>query len=138
MQAILELVRETFHCFSWLNPLLDLGQKRMLEENDMYKLLPEDRAAVVGEELQRYFSHVFRLFRALLQYGGRNAAEVFGFEERLHCFDLVLLFSYGRALNLPISVSRRIKSSASFFAGFGTVKLKRPLKNCGSRACPGP
>lgn len=58
VQVIPEILTETFHYFSWLNPLLDLGQKRMLEENDMYSILPEDQAETVGEELQRYLSNV--------------------------------------------------------------------------------
>ncbi|XP_056882198.1 ATP-binding cassette sub-family C member 4-like [Takifugu flavidus] len=40
-------------CLCWLNPLLNLSQKRMLEENDMYNILPEDQSETVGEELQR-------------------------------------------------------------------------------------
>lgn len=56
MQAIPEILTETSHCFSWLNPLLDLGQKRMLEENDMYNILPEDQAEILGKELQRYLN----------------------------------------------------------------------------------
>lgn len=56
MQAIPEILIETFHYFSWLNPLLDLGQKRMLEEKDMYNILPEDQAEILGEELQRYLN----------------------------------------------------------------------------------
>lgn len=86
MQAIPEILIETFHYFSWLNPLLDLGQKRMLEENDMYNILPEDQAEIVGEELQRYFSNVIKLcsnvsfvIRAVLQYEGMNVTEVFHF-----------------------------------------------------------
>lgn len=56
MQAMPEILIETFHYFSWLNPLLDLGQKRMLQENDMYNILPEDQAEILGEELQRYLN----------------------------------------------------------------------------------
>lgn len=41
-------------CFdaSWLNPLFRLGYKRKLEEDDMYKVLPEDASDRLGEELQ--------------------------------------------------------------------------------------
>uniref|UniRef100_A0A3B4GJ00 Multidrug resistance-associated protein 4 n=1 Tax=Pundamilia nyererei TaxID=303518 RepID=A0A3B4GJ00_9CICH len=42
-----------FFCFSWLNPLLQLGQKHRLERSDMYSVLPEDRSETLGEELQR-------------------------------------------------------------------------------------
>lgn len=45
-------------CFSWLTPLLDLGQKKRLEESDMYSVLPEDRSETVGEELQRYYGWI--------------------------------------------------------------------------------
>ncbi|CAG00980.1 unnamed protein product, partial [Tetraodon nigroviridis] len=70
--------------FSWLNPLLDLGQKRMLEEDDMFAVLPEDQAEVVGEELQRFWDHetkeAFRelrrpsLCRALIRCYGKAYA----------------------------------------------------------------
>lgn len=41
-------------CFisSWLNPLFRIGYKRKLEEDDMYKVLPEDASDRLGEELQ--------------------------------------------------------------------------------------
>lgn len=41
-------------CFnaSWLNPLFKMGYKRKLEEDDMYKVLPEDASDRLGEELQ--------------------------------------------------------------------------------------
>ena len=39
--------------FSWLDPLFRIGYKRKLEENDMYKVLPEDSSERLGEELQR-------------------------------------------------------------------------------------
>ncbi|XP_020937746.1 multidrug resistance-associated protein 4-like isoform X2 [Sus scrofa] len=38
--------------FCWLTPLLRVGYKRRLEEDDMYSVLPEDRSAHLGEELQ--------------------------------------------------------------------------------------
>ncbi|KAL1021945.1 hypothetical protein UPYG_G00020230 [Umbra pygmaea] len=41
--------------FCWLNPLFSIGYKRRLEEDDMYKLLPEDGSEKLGEELQRYW-----------------------------------------------------------------------------------
>uniref|UniRef100_A0A4X1UZA8 Multidrug resistance-associated protein 4 n=1 Tax=Sus scrofa TaxID=9823 RepID=A0A4X1UZA8_PIG len=37
--------------FWWLTPLLRVGYKRRLEEDDMYSVLPEDRSAHLGEEL---------------------------------------------------------------------------------------
>uniref|UniRef100_H3CYA7 Multidrug resistance-associated protein 4 n=1 Tax=Tetraodon nigroviridis TaxID=99883 RepID=H3CYA7_TETNG len=71
-------------CLCWLNPLLDLGQKRMLEEDDMFAVLPEDQAEVVGEELQRFWDHetkeAFRelrrpsLCRALIRCYGKAYA----------------------------------------------------------------
>uniref|UniRef100_G5E701 Multidrug resistance-associated protein 4 n=1 Tax=Loxodonta africana TaxID=9785 RepID=G5E701_LOXAF len=39
----------------WLNPLFKIGQKRRLEEDDMYSVLPEDRSKHLGEELQGYW-----------------------------------------------------------------------------------
>uniref|UniRef100_A0A8C4NTD4 Multidrug resistance-associated protein 4 n=1 Tax=Dicentrarchus labrax TaxID=13489 RepID=A0A8C4NTD4_DICLA len=47
-------------CFSWLNPLLHLGQKKRLEESDMYSVLPEDQSEILGEELQRFWDHEVR------------------------------------------------------------------------------
>uniref|UniRef100_A0A8D1HDG4 ABC transmembrane type-1 domain-containing protein n=1 Tax=Sus scrofa TaxID=9823 RepID=A0A8D1HDG4_PIG len=41
--------------FCWLNPLLRVGYKRRLEEDDMYSVLPEDRSAHLGEELRGYW-----------------------------------------------------------------------------------
>ncbi|KAI4831627.1 hypothetical protein KUCAC02_001163, partial [Chaenocephalus aceratus] len=41
-------------------PLLQLGQKRRLEENDMYRVLPEDQSKVLGEELHRCWDHEVR------------------------------------------------------------------------------
>ncbi|XP_066562799.1 ATP-binding cassette sub-family C member 4 [Amia ocellicauda] len=41
--------------FCWLNPLFRIGYKRKLEEDDMYKVLPEDRSDRLGEELQWYW-----------------------------------------------------------------------------------
>ncbi|KAJ7421392.1 multidrug resistance-associated protein 4 [Willisornis vidua] len=39
----------------WLNPLFITGHKRKLEEDDMYKVLPEDSSEKLGEELQWYW-----------------------------------------------------------------------------------
>uniref|UniRef100_A0A8C1TI49 Multidrug resistance-associated protein 4 n=1 Tax=Cyprinus carpio TaxID=7962 RepID=A0A8C1TI49_CYPCA len=39
----------------WLNPLFRIGSKRRLEEDDMYKVLPEDGSKRLGEELQSYW-----------------------------------------------------------------------------------
>ncbi|XP_051881887.1 multidrug resistance-associated protein 4 isoform X2 [Pristis pectinata] len=41
--------------FCWLNPLFQIGYKRRLEENDLYKVLPEDGSERLGEELQRHW-----------------------------------------------------------------------------------
>ncbi|XP_056606564.1 multidrug resistance-associated protein 4 [Triplophysa dalaica] len=41
--------------FCWLNPLLRIGSKRRLEEDDMYNVLPEDQSKRLGEELQRHW-----------------------------------------------------------------------------------
>uniref|UniRef100_A0A7M4G370 Multidrug resistance-associated protein 4 n=1 Tax=Crocodylus porosus TaxID=8502 RepID=A0A7M4G370_CROPO len=41
--------------FWWLNPLFIIGHKRKLEEDDMYKVLPEDSSERLGEELQWYW-----------------------------------------------------------------------------------
>ncbi|KAM9321307.1 ATP-binding cassette sub-family C member 4 [Gastrophryne carolinensis] len=41
--------------FCWLNNLFIIGHKRKLEEDDMYKVLPEDRSERLGEELQWYW-----------------------------------------------------------------------------------
>lgn len=62
MLAVPGILIWTFHYFSWLNPLLDLSQKRVLEENDMYNILPEDQSERVGEELQRYLSDFITVF----------------------------------------------------------------------------
>uniref|UniRef100_A0A8U7M3N2 Multidrug resistance-associated protein 4 n=1 Tax=Corvus moneduloides TaxID=1196302 RepID=A0A8U7M3N2_CORMO len=39
----------------WLNPLFITGHKRKLQEDDMYKVLPEDSSEKLGEELQWYW-----------------------------------------------------------------------------------
>ncbi|KAI4886639.1 hypothetical protein NFI96_012768 [Prochilodus magdalenae] len=41
--------------FSWLNPLFRIGYKRRLEEDDMFRVLPEDGSKRLGEELQSYW-----------------------------------------------------------------------------------
>uniref|UniRef100_A0A8C8IEV7 Cystic fibrosis transmembrane conductance regulator n=1 Tax=Oncorhynchus tshawytscha TaxID=74940 RepID=A0A8C8IEV7_ONCTS len=41
----------------WLNPLFRIGYKRRLEEDDMYKVLPEDGSERLGEELQSLWDH---------------------------------------------------------------------------------
>uniref|UniRef100_A0A8C5J7S6 Multidrug resistance-associated protein 4 n=1 Tax=Junco hyemalis TaxID=40217 RepID=A0A8C5J7S6_JUNHY len=41
--------------FWWLNPLFITGHKRKLEEDDMYKVMPEDSSEKLGEELQWYW-----------------------------------------------------------------------------------
>ncbi|XP_072240641.1 ATP-binding cassette sub-family C member 4-like [Leuresthes tenuis] len=52
------LFSRVFLC--WLTPLLHLGHKRRLKENDMYTVLPEDRSEAMGEELQRCWEHEVR------------------------------------------------------------------------------
>ncbi|XP_006804146.1 multidrug resistance-associated protein 4-like isoform X1 [Neolamprologus brichardi] len=44
----------------WLTPLLQLGQKRRLEENDMHSILKEDQSEALGEELQRFWDREVR------------------------------------------------------------------------------
>uniref|UniRef100_A0A672TCE8 Multidrug resistance-associated protein 4-like n=1 Tax=Sinocyclocheilus grahami TaxID=75366 RepID=A0A672TCE8_SINGR len=51
--ATANLFSQIFFC--WLNPLFRIGSKRRLEEDDMYKVLPEDGSKRLGEELQRVF-----------------------------------------------------------------------------------
>ncbi|XP_063733833.1 ATP-binding cassette sub-family C member 4-like isoform X2 [Eleginops maclovinus] len=68
----------------WLIPLLQLGQKRSLEENDMPRVLPEDQSQVLGEELHRCWDHEVRkatknlrkpnLTRALIKCYGMSYA----------------------------------------------------------------
>ncbi|CAK6978679.1 ATP-binding cassette sub-family C member 4-like isoform X1 [Scomber scombrus] len=43
--------------FWWLNPLFNIGSKRMLEEDDMYEVLPEDRSKSLGQDLHSYWDH---------------------------------------------------------------------------------
>ncbi|KAM9709908.1 ATP-binding cassette sub-family C member 4-like [Menidia menidia] len=52
--ASANLLSKIFFC--WLNPLFRIGYKRKLEENDMYKVLPEDASETLGEELLRYWN----------------------------------------------------------------------------------
>ncbi|XP_074550610.1 ATP-binding cassette sub-family C member 4-like [Halichoeres trimaculatus] len=52
--ASANLLSKIFFC--WLNPLFRLGYKRKLEENDMFKILPEDASERLGEELQCYWN----------------------------------------------------------------------------------
>uniref|UniRef100_A0A4W6FWX0 Multidrug resistance-associated protein 4 n=1 Tax=Lates calcarifer TaxID=8187 RepID=A0A4W6FWX0_LATCA len=47
--ASANLLSKIFFC--WLNPLFRIGYKRKLEEDDMYKVLPEDASNRLGEEL---------------------------------------------------------------------------------------
>ncbi|KAM4609455.1 ATP-binding cassette sub-family C member 4-like [Polymixia lowei] len=51
--ATANLLSKMFFC--WLNPLFRIGYKRKLEEDDMYKVLPEDGSKRLGEELQCYW-----------------------------------------------------------------------------------
>ncbi|CAJ1079463.1 multidrug resistance-associated protein 4 [Xyrichtys novacula] len=52
--ASANLLSKIFFC--WLNPLFKLGYERRLEEDDMYKVLPEDSSERLGEELQDYWN----------------------------------------------------------------------------------
>ncbi|XP_070711624.1 ATP-binding cassette sub-family C member 4-like [Pempheris klunzingeri] len=68
----------------WLTPFLHHGQKRRLEESDMYSVLSEDRSETVGEELQRFWDHEVRkatkklqrpkLYRVLIKCYGKSYA----------------------------------------------------------------
>uniref|UniRef100_A0A671USD4 Multidrug resistance-associated protein 4-like n=1 Tax=Sparus aurata TaxID=8175 RepID=A0A671USD4_SPAAU len=68
----------------WLTPLLHLGQKKRLDESDMYRVLAEDRSETLGEELQRFWDHEVRkatkelqkpeLSRALIRCYGKSYA----------------------------------------------------------------
>ncbi|XP_051752880.1 multidrug resistance-associated protein 4 [Ctenopharyngodon idella] len=51
--ATANLFSQIFFC--WLNPLFRIGSKRRLEEDDMFKVLPEDGSKRLGEELQSYW-----------------------------------------------------------------------------------
>uniref|UniRef100_A0A3B4AC38 Uncharacterized protein n=1 Tax=Periophthalmus magnuspinnatus TaxID=409849 RepID=A0A3B4AC38_9GOBI len=51
--ATANLLSKIFFC--WLNPLFKVGYDRKLEEEDMYKVLPEDASDKLGEELQWYW-----------------------------------------------------------------------------------
>ncbi|XP_077055732.1 ATP-binding cassette sub-family C member 4 [Siphateles boraxobius] len=48
--ATANLFSQIFFC--WLNPLFRIGSKRRLEEDDMFKVLPEDGSKRLGEKLQ--------------------------------------------------------------------------------------
>uniref|UniRef100_A0A3B4ZGW4 Multidrug resistance-associated protein 4-like n=1 Tax=Stegastes partitus TaxID=144197 RepID=A0A3B4ZGW4_9TELE len=52
--ASANLLSKIFFC--WLNPLFSIGYKRKLEEDDMYKVLPEDASDRLGNELQWYWN----------------------------------------------------------------------------------
>lgn len=58
--------------FSWLTPLLHLGQKKRLDESDMYRVLAEDRSETLGEELQRYRNTNMRPLEMLIVKGVRS------------------------------------------------------------------
>ncbi|KAM7407376.1 hypothetical protein PAMA_003212 [Pampus argenteus] len=57
--ATANLLSKIFFC--WLNPLFRIGYKRKLQEDDMYKVLPEDASDRLGEELQRYWNQEVQL-----------------------------------------------------------------------------
>ncbi|KAM4711155.1 ATP-binding cassette sub-family C member 4-like isoform 3-T3 [Anableps anableps] len=56
--ATANLFSRLFLC--WLTPLLHRGHKQRLNENDMYRVLPEDRSERLGEDLQRIWAHEVR------------------------------------------------------------------------------
>ncbi|XP_042350397.1 ATP-binding cassette sub-family C member 4-like [Plectropomus leopardus] len=80
--ASANLLSKIFFC--WLNPLFRIGYKRKLEEDDMYKVLPEDASDRLGEELQWYWDRELqqavkdlrppRLAKALIQCYWRSYA----------------------------------------------------------------
>uniref|UniRef100_A0A674ELL6 Multidrug resistance-associated protein 4 n=1 Tax=Salmo trutta TaxID=8032 RepID=A0A674ELL6_SALTR len=45
----------------WVTPLFSIGNKRRLEEDDMYQVLPDDASQVLGEELQRHWDKEVRM-----------------------------------------------------------------------------
>ncbi|XP_029521276.2 ATP-binding cassette sub-family C member 4-like isoform X1 [Oncorhynchus nerka] len=47
--------------FCWVTPLFSIGNKRRLEEDDMYQVLPDDASQVLGEELQRHWDKEVRM-----------------------------------------------------------------------------
>ncbi|XP_075896037.1 ATP-binding cassette sub-family C member 4-like isoform X2 [Nelusetta ayraudi] len=51
--ASANLLSKIFFC--WLNPLFRLGYEKKLEQDDMYKVLPEDASDRLGEELQWFW-----------------------------------------------------------------------------------
>ncbi|XP_041835127.1 ATP-binding cassette sub-family C member 4-like [Melanotaenia boesemani] len=51
----------------WLTPLLNLGHKQQLDENNIYEVLPEDRCETLGEELQKIWDHEVRRAAKQLQ-----------------------------------------------------------------------
>uniref|UniRef100_A0A674ETM6 Multidrug resistance-associated protein 4 n=1 Tax=Salmo trutta TaxID=8032 RepID=A0A674ETM6_SALTR len=46
--------------FCWVTPLFSIGNKRRLEEDDMYQVLPDDASQGLGEELQRHWDKEVR------------------------------------------------------------------------------
>uniref|UniRef100_A0A8C7FHN7 Multidrug resistance-associated protein 4 n=1 Tax=Oncorhynchus kisutch TaxID=8019 RepID=A0A8C7FHN7_ONCKI len=47
--------------FCWVTPLFSIGNKRRLEEDDMYQVLPDDASQGLGEELQRHWDKEVRM-----------------------------------------------------------------------------
>uniref|UniRef100_A0A8C8M172 Multidrug resistance-associated protein 4 n=1 Tax=Oncorhynchus tshawytscha TaxID=74940 RepID=A0A8C8M172_ONCTS len=45
----------------WVTPLFSIGNKRRLEEDDMYQVLPDDASQGLGEELQRHWDKEVRM-----------------------------------------------------------------------------
>uniref|UniRef100_A0A8C7VS14 Multidrug resistance-associated protein 4 n=1 Tax=Oncorhynchus mykiss TaxID=8022 RepID=A0A8C7VS14_ONCMY len=45
----------------WVTPLFSIGNKRRLEEDDMYQVLPGDASQGLGEELQRHWDKEVRM-----------------------------------------------------------------------------
>uniref|UniRef100_A0A674EZC4 Multidrug resistance-associated protein 4 n=1 Tax=Salmo trutta TaxID=8032 RepID=A0A674EZC4_SALTR len=49
------------HLVHWVTPLFSIGNKRRLEEDDMYQVLPDDASQGLGEELQRHWDKEVRM-----------------------------------------------------------------------------
>ncbi|KAF9109320.1 hypothetical protein BGX27_007755 [Mortierella sp. AM989] len=42
---------------SWMTPIFKIGYRRQLQESDMYEMLPERRASVLGPQLREYWDN---------------------------------------------------------------------------------
>uniref|UniRef100_A0A8C7YAW4 Multidrug resistance-associated protein 4 n=1 Tax=Oryzias sinensis TaxID=183150 RepID=A0A8C7YAW4_9TELE len=63
--ASANLLSKIFFC--WLSPLFRTGYRRKLEEDDMFRVLPEDASNRLGEELQRYWTQEVQQAKKKLQ-----------------------------------------------------------------------